>query len=439
MIGEPRDNHTSMQENERASVLIVDDEIDLLAPSWEILSQWGYETVCRSSAEEALRIMQERPFDILLTDVSMPEMNGIELLKSTKAFRPSIVCLVMSGQGTIHTAVEALKHGAFDFVIKPFDYKFLKLTLARATGVSQLKKSEETYRTIVEGYQTEFICRFLPDGTLTFINDAYCRHHGKTREELLGRNLLSFIHEEDKENIKQILSSIVRDRTPVSFEYRIINTQGTVNWHCWNNYVIFDKSGHVMEIQAIGRDISERKRIEEQLRMSEMLYRTIFENTGTATVIIEEDMTISMTNMEAEKLSGYAREELEGKKRWTDFVVPEEIDRLKDYHYARHSNPDIVPSAYETRISDRKGNVRNVFVIAAMIPNSKRRIVSIQDVTERNQLEWELKKRIEELEEFYGIALGREKIIRDLREEIGSLQEELKTYRHETASVSRDS
>lgn len=438
MMGKPKDNHTSVQENERASVLIVDDEIDLLAPSWEILSQWGYETVCLSSAEEALRIMQERPFDILLTDVSMPEMNGIELLKSTKALRPGIVCVVMSGQGTIHTAVEALKLGAFDFVIKPFDYKFLKLTLSRAIGVSQLKKSEEIYRTIVEGYQTEFICRFLPDGTLTFINDAYCRHHGKTREELLGRNLLSFMHEEDKENIKLILSGIVRDRTPVSFEYRIINTQGTVNWHCWNNYVISDKNGNIMEIQAIGRDISERKRIEEQLRMSEMLYRTIFENTGTATVIIEEDMTISMINMEAEKLSGYTREELEGKKRWTDFVVPEEIDRLKDYHYARHSNPDIVPRAYETRISDRKGDVRNVFVIAAMIPDSKRRIVSIQDVTERNRLEWELKKRIEQLEEFYGIALGREKIIRDLREEIGSLQEELKPHRRETASVSRD-
>ncbi|MBP1719216.1 MAG: putative sensor protein, partial [Deltaproteobacteria bacterium] len=97
---------------------------------------------------------------------------------------------------------------------------------------------------------------------------------------------------------------------------------------------VFDGRGRVTQAIAHNIDITQSKRAEELIRESENKYRSIFETTGTATLILEEDTTISLANGEFEKLSGYSREELEGKKSWTDFVVKDDLQKMKEYHYA---------------------------------------------------------------------------------------------------------
>lgn len=113
----------------------------------------------------------------------------------------------------------------------------------------------------------------------------------------------------------------------------------------------------------------------------EDLYKTIFETTGAATIIIEEDMSISMANRECKNLLGYSREEISGGKKWDDFIASDELERLREYHRLRRMNPDAVPKTYETRLIDRRGNIKNVSITADLIPGTKKSIVSILDLT----------------------------------------------------------
>ena len=136
---------------------------------------------------------------------------------------------------------------------------------------------------------------------------------------------------------------------------------------------------------------------ETTLRESQQRYRSVFENTGTATMIIEEDMTISMVNTEWEKLSGYSKKEGEGKKKWTEFVYKEDLERMQEYHRKRRGKGAQTSNEYEFRFFDRYGNVKDILDKTAVIPRTKTRVVSWLDITARKQAE----QAVKESEEHY--------------------------------------
>jgi PAS domain S-box-containing protein len=124
------------------------------------------------------------------------------------------------------------------------------------------------------------------------------------------------------------------------------------------------------------------------LLQSEDKYRTIFETTGTATVIIEEDTTISLANKEFEKLSSYTKEEVEDKKSWTDFVAhKDDLDRMMAYHSARRIDPNRAPRNYEYKFIDKHGTVKEVFATLAVIPGTKKSVGSFLDITRAKEME----------------------------------------------------
>ncbi|MDD5382461.1 MAG: PAS domain-containing protein [Candidatus Margulisbacteria bacterium] len=134
-----------------------------------------------------------------------------------------------------------------------------------------LRESEERYRRIVEDL-TELICRFLPNGTLTFVNEAYCRYFGKRPEELVGRSFMPLVPEEDRESVKSKFDSLSPERTSVTYEHRVIIPDGRLRWQQWTDRAIFDKKGALVEYQSVGRDITDRKEAEKALaeRMKEL-------------------------------------------------------------------------------------------------------------------------------------------------------------------------
>ncbi|MEF8823493.1 MAG: PAS domain S-box protein [Desulfohalobiaceae bacterium] len=153
-----------------------------------------------------------------------------------------------------------------------------------------------------------------------------------------------------------------------------------------------DSHGHIYAHVGIQRDITERKQAEEALQRSESYYRTLFETSGAAIYIVEEDTTISDVNSHFEELVGYSREEINGRMSALDFVHPEDVPTVRENHFQRRSDPQAVPRQYEYRLITRYGSTKHICVSVDMIPGTSRSVVSIIDITERKQMEERLKE-----------------------------------------------
>jgi len=132
----------------------------------------------------------------------------------------------------------------------------------RRKAEEALRASEERYREVIET-QTDLICRFLPDTTLTFVNEAYCRFFNRQREQLIGRRFIELIPEPDREKTLERIAALVHARGVQTAEHQVLLPNGRLGWHHWVNHAICGSDGRVVELQAIGHDISDRKQVEE--------------------------------------------------------------------------------------------------------------------------------------------------------------------------------
>ena len=139
-----------MAETKRVRLLIVDDEVELKNALCETLADEGYQTTGVISGAEGLKALAKQDFDLLLSDLMMPGMDGIQLLRKALETDPNLVGIIMTGQGTVPTAVEAMKVGAFDYVLKPFNLQIMLPILARAMDVRRLRMENIRLRQYVE-------------------------------------------------------------------------------------------------------------------------------------------------------------------------------------------------------------------------------------------------------------------------------------------------
>lgn len=122
--------------------------------------------------------------------------------------------------------------------------------------------------------------------------------------------------------------------------------------------------------------------MQQALRESERVYQGIFAYTGSATAILDDDMTIFLANSAFAELVGYTQEEINGRIKWPRFVHPDDLPRLTEYHWARRRDPKSVPEHYEFRIVDRFAKVHNIYMTIGLIPESSRSVASHVDITE---------------------------------------------------------
>jgi PAS domain S-box-containing protein len=127
---------------------------------------------------------------------------------------------------------------------------------------NELRVAQERYREVVES-QTDLVCRYLRDSTLTFANEAFCRFFGRNRDELIGKRFLEFVRSEDRDATREGIGKLVRERQTVVRENAMPSASGKTSWFQWTSYVVTNANGEVEELQAIGHDITDRKRAEE--------------------------------------------------------------------------------------------------------------------------------------------------------------------------------
>lgn len=156
-----------------------------------------------------------------------------------------------------------------------------------------------------------------------------------------------------------------------------------------------DREGEEPLIGGIAIDITEWYNSKQALIDSEERYRTVFQNTGAATIIVDADMNILLANRGFERLSGYSEGEICGKLKWQEFVAPDDFDRLKRYSENRLNGKISVPNEYEFRFIDKIGNVKDIHIQVSLVPGTDRSVASLLDITElkktQEKLSWSVK------------------------------------------------
>jgi PAS domain S-box-containing protein len=235
-----------MSSNKLGQILITDDEAELKNVLVETLNAQGFEATGYTSGKEALSALRGRNFDVLLSDLMMPEMDGITLLRDALEVDQHLICIIMTGQGTIQTAVDAMKVGAFDYVLKPFRLQAILPVLSRAVNVRRLRQENLQLRETVAIHE---LCQTIastldPQTVLNKLADAALQQseadevsvllptddgselyvaavRGANRERLLGERV----------PLEQSIASwVARERTPILLEGQVNDERFTALW-----------------------------------------------------------------------------------------------------------------------------------------------------------------------------------------------------------------
>jgi PAS domain S-box-containing protein len=201
----------------------------------------------------------------------------------------------------------------------------------------------------------------------------------------------SMIHPDFREKLFAYHLEVEAEKKRFDYEYKIIRPgSGEERWVHGLGELEFDDGMIPVRMTGTIQDITDRKKAQEALRESEETYRTIFENTGTSVILIEEDMTISMANGQFIRHTGFAPEEVIGRMKWTEFAHPDDVKRMAEQHRIRREKKDAGLSAYEVRFFTKAGELRYALLNVKLVAGTKKSVASLIDITRRREAEKKL-------------------------------------------------
>jgi len=230
-------------------------------------------------------------------------------------------------------------------------------------------------------------------GNFVFLNKASLQITGYSVEELLGKSYEVLTDKETASRVFQRFNWVFKTGEHIrSLEHDLIKKDSTRVTISSSVALVKDPQGHRIGFRGIIRDVTQEKELRERLRESEAWYRTVFESYAAAIFVIDADDIISMTNLQARFLSGYEKEEIEGRLKWTDLVHQDDIPMLAESRKKRLETLDETIKTYRIRLKAKEG-YKWVYMSVGFIPALKKTIASLIDITEQVKKEEELRHR----------------------------------------------
>ncbi|MCF8131054.1 MAG: response regulator [Deltaproteobacteria bacterium] len=284
------------------NILIVDDEPDILKTLENALLFEGYRITCANGGKAALEIFKQKPFDLVITDMRMPDMDGIQVIEQIKAIDPDVEIIVLTGYGTLDNAVSAFRDkGAFDYLTKPLEnIESFFLTVRKALEKRQLKldnralvtrlkkketellqknevlrESERKYRELAD-FLSVFLFETDPDGKVTFLNPCALESFQYSREDLAkGLQIQDLMGPKCWEKFQGRIEDGTAETFSGTIESVAVRKDGTTFPVLVKMHPVFH-DGRISGSRGLALDITDRKqRFEEMTRMAK------FESLGT--------------------------------------------------------------------------------------------------------------------------------------------------------------
>ncbi len=259
------------------------------------------------------------------------------------------------------------------------------LAVEREVAVRKTEESEKRYRGVVED-QNDLICRFRPDGTLVFVNEAYCRFYNMQREQLLGSNLFPTMSAQERQILLQRFARLTQAEPMRAFDNKLLLGDGRLFWQQCTARALFDQHGRIAEFQAVIQDITRRKESEEALRIGEERLRAILDSMVDGVIVLDKDGAVTLFNPAAEKIF----------KRPPGEVLQQSVEKLfapgdwtkYNDHLARRMGqyPTEVIEASALRADASKLPI-DLAVSEITRGGVKMMIVVVRDISERKRLE----------------------------------------------------
>jgi PAS domain S-box-containing protein len=410
------------------AIIVVEDETDARVTLCRTLEAAGYEVIGLRRGTDALGIIGRSRFNAVVTEIGLPDVSGLEILELAREINPDAAVIVMADHAGVGTAVDAVKHGAYGYFVKPVDPEELKTTIANAfkqqrllienkrlveslqrsnkllseaneklrNEITERKRAEEALQQSQEKLQrmfesvTDGILVIDLSGVITEVNQRTAEMHGfNSKDELLGRNAFELVAPRDRERVAANMRKALKQRTIRGVEYTLLKADGSEFPGELSTSVLKDASGNVVGHVTIARDITERKRVEE-------VFKTLATSSPIGIYIVQ-DRAFQFVSPQFQKLLGYSEEELLGMDSLIP-VHPEDREMVREHAIRMLKGKHLSPYVY--RYINKNGQTKWVMETVASVQYHGRRATlgNFLDITKRKQMEEEIQKKNEQLE-----------------------------------------
>ena len=379
-------------------ILVVEDQIsDYELAQREIIKSVQdcvFERV--EKQDDFLQALKRFRPDVILADYQLPSFTGLDALKLAQKELPATPLIIWTGSMSEDVAVSCMKSGASNYVVKenmkrlgPAVHHAIKernLMIEHNQAQAETRTREQELRMITEDMH-ELICRFKPDGVLTYVNNVYCDYFGKSREELIGESFVVTAIGDFPEKLRSYFHSFSPEQPFHTFEQYDLGPDGKKRWREWMDRGIFDEKGHLIEIQATGRDITRRKEAEEK-------YQSIFENSPVGVFQSTPQGRFITVNSAMAQIYGYGSAQ-EMLKDVTNIATALYLYTADREQFTKMLHSDNVVHNFEIQNRRKDGSVFWTSISARVVRDDLGNIQYyegfLQDVTERKHAEDALK------------------------------------------------
>ena len=323
-----------------ATILVVEDETEPRLTLCRTLGDAGHKVIGLERGADALETIPRSPFDAVIADIRLPDVDAMEILELAKEINPDAAVIVITSYAGIARAVDAVNQGAYTYFVKPVNPGEIKTVIANVLKQQRLsqenkrlveslqftnkllleaneklqiemterKLAEQLYRTLATSSPVGIY--IAQEGKFVFVNPQFQKYMGSTEDELLGSDALSLVHPEDRKTVREKAIAMLKGKRSSPYEFRIIDKGGETRWSIETVTSIHYKG----ERATLGNfmDITERKQAEEALKDSEERYRSLINNVklGILRSTPGPPGRILEVNPAMEEITGYSRKEL---------------------------------------------------------------------------------------------------------------------------------